>query len=554
MKIQTPNKLTNKQPQNNLNNRKNESFKGAGIVSPFFRFLDINQAWGAASVDLGCMVIPRTAVDFTRGPDAGFETMRRESSGAANHALVGGYGLVAASLIAIPFNKQFGVRADRMFIGNETLDILSKKWGDNLNIENKTKRMDKYLNEVFDEVHGFCPTHKNADKKGWVELKTDAKRLIVERFKKELENESLSKDGKKYIKAVIMDSVNAERHLKFTKEAKGSLTVETLIENTYKLSKSFLSKNVNVENAFKKAKNLNENTYIKGLKKLNPRIAIAGLGFAALVGISTQPFNMYLTKKKTGKTGFVGVEGREPDKSTGFKFMKAFAAVGFGAMVMSLIAKKPSEILSKVQFRGFTPVLDQLKFVYGMTIMSRLISARDKNELRESTIKDSLGLLSWLVLGNFVSKLVATGVEKLPKFKDAGVSFIMHNKETHGSKLPRWLSDADIITHDEILHADLKSTIKDGKAMLFKEMKKGASDLTKSKLRWRNLIQLSGYAFSALALGMGVPKLNIAITNSIESKRKKAENAKIVNNDTGQTPIISKIQDAKASTLSKIAT
>ena len=75
-------------------NRKNNP-QFTGWVDTTLRFLDTNQAWGANAVDLGFMVLPRTATDFGRGPEAGFETMRRESMGTINDSAVGAYGTLA---------------------------------------------------------------------------------------------------------------------------------------------------------------------------------------------------------------------------------------------------------------------------------------------------------------------------------------------------------------------------------------------------------------------------------------------------------------------------
>ena len=38
-----------------------------------------------------------------------------------------------------------------------------------------------------------------------------------------------------------------------------------------------------------------------------------GVGIAMSIGASVQPFNVWLTKVRTGKEGFVGVENEKPD-------------------------------------------------------------------------------------------------------------------------------------------------------------------------------------------------------------------------------------------------
>ena len=68
---------------------------------------------------------------------------------------------------------------------------------------------------------------------------------------------------------------------------------------------------------------------------MNKNRSLIGIGIASGVGISAQPLNMYLTKLKTGESGFVG--GGEEDKSAKFKAKKGLVAALFGAGVLSTI-------------------------------------------------------------------------------------------------------------------------------------------------------------------------------------------------------------------------
>ena len=77
---------------------------------------------------------------------------------------------------------------------------------------------------------------------------------------------------------------------------------------------------------------------------------------------------------------------------------------------------------------------------------------------------------------------------------------------------------------------------KDGKqlAKTFKDMLKDidslpteAKNIAKKRLRTLNKAQLAGYLFSGLVLGLGIPNLNIFITNRLDKKRKEKEAAQI---------------------------
>lgn len=545
MKVQQLNLTIDKNQNNNPQNAQNVQFKGLEAWAiQGLRFLQTNQAWGACAVDVGCMGAPRTAVDFTRGPDAGIETARREFSSTGNHALIGLYGSMAAFLLCQGFNKLFGVNAHKLFMSDDTLDFMAHHWNE---VHDKPDNLEKFLNNVLSDLKGFSPEHTNCDDHGFVALQEDARKLAVARLKKEVETTGkLSQESLDYLKAVLAESVGSESNVKLERTVgentlKTSGTLENLILDIFKSAKAFTTEKVAA--TFGKDKPLAENEFVKGLKKLNPRIAIGGLAIAVGIGSSVQPINAYLTKKKTGKSGFVGVQGQESEKSSFFPVLKLLVAGAFAATMLRTIGKY-SEIIKKVQFKGFTPTIEQFKLIYCTTIMSRILAARDKNELRESAIKDTLGFVNWLILGGFVSTLAAAGIQKMSMFK--GEKFIRYNAKENGESWFKWLTKSGIISRDEILLDAFRklgqSVVKDDKALSFKQMFTTMVEMSKNekltaeqikiakmaikKVRWLGAIQFAGYLWSGLALGFGIPKLNIAITKHIQKKRKAQEEIK----------------------------
>ena len=504
------------QKQNNKND--NPNFTGAfDNFSSALRFLDTNQAWGANAVDLCSMVIPRTTVDFiNRGPEAGTETARRESMGTFNHSMVGVYGTMAGMGLAYLFNKKFGIRADKIFANNQTVDILAKYWNEALDERvlrnlSKEEQVKIYTDKVADNIKLF--NTDNDKKSGYIKLSQDAKEEFSKALSDKLinsESKTVEKDFAKYLHTLMVSDTGAETKVileGFGIQADNSL--KTLISNVYNVSKTFTQDTIN--DIFRK--NNADNVFIKGLKNLNIKRSVAGLGIAALVGMSTQPINMYLTKKKTGNDGFVGVKGREKDKSSGFKLLKGMGFLAFATAAISTITTNPKKLLSKIQFQGMTPTINQLKLVYGLTIASRLLAARDKDELRESAVKDSLGFLNLLVLGSLVTKGVARLFDKT----------LINVTDKNANSFWKWLTNSSLKTRDEILYSSLKNrdikTVKNGKALPFKELIKLADKETKGKLRILNIAQVAGYLYSGLVLGIGVPKLNIYMTNKSEAKR-----------------------------------
>lgn len=516
--------------QNLENKNNNVKFTGAfDAVTMGLRFLDTNQAWGANAVDLASMVIPRTTVDLiNRGPAAGMETGRREASGTINHSLVGVYGTVAGLALASALNSKYGIKAHKLFVDDETLDILGKAWDKQVKSGNAAP-----LNDYLKDVFKGAETRVGDD---WIRIPDDKLNSVVEKFSEVLNSKdapvTISKDLKAYAQSVITHATGSENTFRLAENQK-TTSVSNLLDSIYSVSRTFVNNNKNVADAF--ASDLKNNKFIADLKHMNLRRSLLGLGIASAVGMSIQPLNIYLTKKKTGSDGFVGVEGRQKDNSAGFKAMKAAAAAIFGGGILATIGMSDgfSGLLKKIQFRGLVPTLDQFKFIYGVTIMSRFLVARDKDELRESVVKDVLGFFNWLVLGNFVAKMTANAMDQ---------NLLNYSEKEHGKGFFNKIIKAPLVSRDEVLHRGLHAagidSVENGKALPFKQLLEKLSSKqvseairkeTKGKLRALSIAQVAGYLYSGLILGVGIPKLNIYMTNKSEEKRKArlaAEKAK----------------------------
>lgn len=528
-----PKYIDNKGFTQKQNQYKNTNPNFTGGADLFLRFLDTNQAWGANAVDLFCMVLPRTLTDFSRGVDAGTETLRREGIGTANHSMVGAYGTLAGLALASGINGMYklgenDIKANSIFTDAETMDMQGAIWNNKLRDSLKNPDVNpikEYLTETFKKYEALSPTENGK----WIKIKDADIEKTVNILENEIKNNSpkMSKEGFANARTILVSSLGAENNLRIIAEEgkpahTSRYTVDSIIENTYKLGKVFTKEKV--KEAFLAAENISENAFLKAMKSMNVKRSLLGIGIASVAGVSAQPLNMYLTKKKTGRSDFVG--GGAEDKSTGFKIKKSLVAALFGAGVLATIGK-PKELIKNLQFKGFTPTIKQFKFIYGVTIMSRFLSSRNDNELRECTIKDTLGFASWLILGNFVQKLVAQSMDKSLIKKD-------------GSGAMNWIKNSVLKSRDEVLHAALGDKVfKDGKALSFNEMVNSLpkNSIARKQLKILSIAQLAGYAYSALALGAGIPKLNIFITNKVMSAQKnKTQNISTTENNATQNP------------------
>ena len=137
-----------------------------------------------------------------------------------------------------------------------------------------------------------------------------------------------------------------------------------------------------------------------------------------------------------------------------------------------------------------------------------------------------------MILGDIVNKLVADGLDK------STINYRANSK--NAGKFKRSFNGS-LKTRDEVLVETLAnngiSTTKteNGKVLnkSFNEMVKDLDKLpealkktTKKRLRTLNIAQVAGYLTASLVLGLGIPNLNIYITNTLDKKR-KAEQAKL---------------------------
>ena len=500
-----------------VKNTPTPNFTGALDVA--LRFLDTNPAWGADAVDLCFMVTPRTVTDFGRGSNAGFETMRREGLGTANHSSVPLYGALAGLAVATGVNRAFfaedapgkesNIKANQIYADSETLDMMSKLYKTELEsakADPASKPLREFLVKYFDNYEALSPVENGK----YVQVPHTQAEEVADLLVEEIEKtpKKPAKDVIETAKAKIISSLGGvENNFRIIaeegqKQHTSRYTIDTIVDNAYKLGSAFNRESV--KNAFLEAGEGVENSFIKEMKKMNLKRSLIGIGIASAIGISAQPFNMYLTRLKTGESGFVG--GGEEDKSTKFKIKKTLAGLAFFSGALATIGN-PKKLITNLQFKGFNPTINQFKFIYGITIFSRFLSSRNDNELAETSVKDTLGFASWLVLGNFVQKLVAQGLDK---------DLIKHD----GKGFVNWIKGSVLKSRDEVLHAALgEKAFKDGKALKYSDLVKLADPVTKVKLRKLSIAQIVNYAYTGLVLGVGIPKLNIYLTNRREAKK-----------------------------------
>jgi len=520
----------------------NPSFKSSALASSLFMAIDKHEILGVSIIDLGSMVIPRSIIDFTRNKEAGIETTFRESSSTATHASIGLAGLGAAALLGGSLKKAYNIDFKNITANDDTVDGMAKVFKQIVDESPKTvakeELTEKFLKKVFEDVKGLAGNSDNNDKQLWYALQDSIAsaskdtinpkaEIIKELLNQQKTNNSfkLPHDILSKLEAYMNIDIPSTQSLQVkladkTIQTKGS----HFIADVHSLTKAFTQDNV--IKSFREASDSLGVKFVKDLEKTSIKKTILGLAAICTVALSMQSFNRHMTKKRTGKDGFVG----DPDydkKSTSacetkkkdplFVPLKMLSMLGFGFFIFkTLNASSLRDLASKLQFKGSLPTMNQIKLVYGSTILGRWFASSDKTELRESIFRDFLGYTNFLLLGALVTKCFVNWKNK---------SLINYDVNMHGKGWLNWVKNSTIKTHQEVINETLKQHSIGEKGVLpLKELYKNNwiqkdSALAK-KLSVLNKANFVGILYSCIALGIIVPLINKYMT---EAKKKKTE-------------------------------
>ena len=462
--------------------------------------LSTNPMLNASLVDVFAMGLPRTVVEYKeRNKYAGFEMAFREFTGTFIACFSAGlFGQMINKTMSKRIQPEIKVN-ENSWASNNTIDVLNdinksgKNYSKNLfnSLSGLNKNEELAWNEInWDKIEWY-------DKDAWNNLKWDNKdfegvhnkikseKSIIETFDKLISDKNLSKNDSKNLQNIlterVINAVGAESNITLKSGNKAiTSTVQNILRDSIDMGKNVFSGNES-EKAIAK------------LKKLNKVKTLGALTLSVALALTNQAINRYITQKRTGSKEFVGNmdyeshigNNSQTDKKKNLNFNKALASAGFVAMLAKVMnIKNAKDFFKKLEFTGPTTSGNAIKTVYGALILGRFFASKDNTELRETVVRDYLGFLNWLVLGGFVAKGVGNLLDK--DRKD------LFNTSKEGKGVKHWLNNVSLKTHSEIAA-------------------QGGKDVKKN-LRKLNIAHISGLAYSALMLGILLPKLNISMT------------------------------------------
>ncbi len=465
---------------NNINNNnQNTSFKGSmGVLSNALYTLGNNDMLNASFVDVFAMDTPRTIVESKhRGKQAGIEMGFREYTGtfiAEFSSAV--FAVLASKFISKKLNPEVKVNS-QSWITNNGLNVFSEIY------ENSDKTPKGYVKKVLSSMSGIA----GSEIREFSKIDNEKTAPVIEKLSNLITDKTLDK------KSVKKELANIQDEIINLLGADNNITVKgekhSLSSNLSHTLRDIVDSGKNI--FFNEAKQ-NPNQILSKLKSMNNlRIGIA-IPLSMGLAITNQYLNRYLTKRRTGIDNFVGENGydknvaakNEKKKEKGLLAKKILSAGIFVLMLTKVMnVKKPIDLVKKLEFDGPATGGNAIKTIYGTLILGRIFASKDSTELRETNVRDYLGFLNWLVLGGFVSKGVAQMLD--PKQK------ILFNITKDGKGVKHWLQNISLKTQKEII---------------------AQGGDVKANLRKLNFAQMAGIVYSAVMLGVLLPKLNIWMT------------------------------------------
>lgn len=509
------------QQQINNQNYKKQNFKGVldGAITTTLRTLDTNPMANAVGIDLFAMVAPRTYVDTKeRNKYAGAETFFREFTGTLIVCLSASYLAKGIAKIANKFIEPKNKINPKSWYSKDSLAFLNTASEDTANtneyvsnvIENLSGRDNKHTNK-FNEIN--WANTEWVDEKKWSKINWDNKKYqnihnklkdknsIINITSELIDNKNITEKDKKNLLSITESRItNALKSSNVTSKYKNktvSSSVSNLLRDTVDFGRDILTN-----------KNINKNSAINKILKVNKIKAIGALSIASTLGLTNQYINRKITEKRTGKKGFVGEKNynsTDKTKNTGKDTSKSFiaekllASAGMVTMAAGVMkVKSAKDFVKKLEFTGPVTSGNAIKTVYASTLVGRFMASDNKDELRESATRDYLGFLNWLVLGGFAAKGTANLLDRKKEN--------LFNENKTGKGIKHWLNDLSLKSHNEIASKGEKFA---------------------KKNMWKlNVAHVAGLAYSTLALGFFLPKLNIFITNMKNKKQNNENNVK----------------------------
>ena len=524
------------------------SFKGLGDgMIAAVQMCEKYPMLNVTALDLSTAIIPRTVIETKESNGyAGFEALRRESSGLIVNCLIPSFIVMGvAKLLQRPIMSDFKKstlvntwansdsidKIHRFYTKSNGTSFNERVYNTFVNIFGDLSGVDADQTKDFSKIFEF-----KYDSSGNItDIKNQKLKMAVERLTDAVMDKNFDKKKVKTAYDAIVSETHIAENIKFKDDkAFFSNNLESICDDTVKMLRGVVKENITDEAKLAE--------YFKKAQKLVNWKSVGGLGLVIPLAISMQPINRWITRKTSGQKGapiyrdFTENKNHKELSTKEKQELFAQKIISIGSMIgvagLSMFMDKPS--LKMFQFKGLFPTMDQARIISTATFASRMAASEDKNELREATVRDIATFSSFYFLGDYVAKGIATLLEKYNKNVHL-INILKAPKEgaTKFEKFWNWAKHTAIKSSDEL------TTSKDK--------------------RLRTICQIGNIAFSLLSLGVFIPLYTRSKTNKKRAEELAKMNAEnninsAANESSGSTSETSSSSDEFSKQLIKDST
>ena len=431
--------------QNYLREKSNPSFKGLGAVALLgLQKCEQMPMINVAVIDLLSAILPRTIVESMTNWFAGFEALRRESSGLIVNCLIPSFITLGIAKCLNPLFMPKGANMSRSWADRDLLQKAAEYYD-----KSSGDKVEESLRKLIGNIEGIDGVDKDKNKINFLkklgedDVNQYAKRL-AEISRKDIKNWEMRKEVGNIVKEIV-EKTHVSENIKV--ENVGASNVQSMLEDSVKFFREFQRTDgkISIMEFAKKNKSMVRTKSLLGLAVVLPLAA------------SMQYINRWITGKLSGTKGapiyddFGKGENIEenPEAKKGLLKQKIISISSMLAVSLLSLTKMPT--WKMLDFKGMFPTMDQARIISTTTFASRMAAADDKNELAEATVRDIATFASLYYLGDVAAKAAATIIQK-----KTGIILLNDMKPLKGDenalkKFKHWMKDVNVKASNEVI-------------------------------------------------------------------------------------------------------
>ena len=421
--------------------QQNPNFKGLGAIAlTGIQKCEQMPMINVAVIDMLSAILPRTIVESMTNWFAGFEALRRESSGLIVNCLIPSFITLGIAKCLNPAFMPKGVDMSRSWASIDMIQKASEYYD---SAESKDK-IEESLKKLIGKMNGFDGDKPiNFAEKLQGDIDKYAKQL-AEISRKDIKNSDMRKEVGEISKKIV-EKTKVSEHVKI--DNINAQSVNSILEDSVKFFREFqrTGEEMNMAEFAKK------NKYFVRTKSL------MGLAVVLPLAASMQYINRWITGKVSGTKGapiyddFAKVKDNveeNPDAKKGLLKQKLISISSMIAVSLLSLTRMPN--WKMLDFKGMFPTMDQARIISTTTFASRMAAADDKNELAEATVRDIATFASLYYLGDVAAKGAATIIQKKTGEILLNDTNKLKGNEGIWKKFKHWMKDVNIKSSAEV--------------------------------------------------------------------------------------------------------